>query len=391
MSDSSTTHDVSRRGYVTAVGAGGLTLLAGCSGIRGNQGDADDDSLTKLGFTSYVRGGSWITAYLDATRYYCNDTNIQLDVRPNRQSAAKQVQAIRSFAALGYDGILVGVWSTGAVKSAIDYAKDQGVPVIATNSDTASANSLLYVGFSNYQGGKKSAVRMYESLNTQNQNNDQRVINVRGPYGKQSANNRSQGFVEYMERKADVTIEKTIVADNAQDVAQTKVQQYIQANGAVDGIYSANLSMGLGVVGALRKLDLLHKTGADDHIVLTQMDGSPQVNPLISEGYIDAAVDQPNYFYNPIAIKYMQQYIEAGGADGNGQSVLPTVGETITKNDLNIKSHKHKGVQMWKQPIWAPATIKEQNGHPWFQTDSIVIDQKNADNPYLWGNIWGGD
>ena len=29
------------------------------------------------------------------------------------------------------------------------------------------------------------------------------------------------------------------------------------------------------------------------------------------------------------------------------------------------------------------------NDHPWFQTNSIVITQENADKPYLWGNIWG--
>jgi ribose transport system substrate-binding protein len=125
--------------------------------------------------------------------------------------------------------------------------------------------------------------------------------------------------------------------------------------------------------------------GEDGHVVLTQMDGSPEVNPLVGEGVIDAAVDQPNYFYNPIAMQYMKQYVEAG----NDESVIPEVGSTVTADDLTIESGQHKGVEMWSEPIWDPGEMREQNGHPWFRTNSVVITQENYDEPFLWGNVWG--
>ena len=391
----------------------GVAGAAGASALVGGASASQSQQLQRLGFTSYVRGGSWITAYVEATRFYCQDRGIQLEVRPNRQSAAKQVTDIRDFANKGFDAIIAGIWSTGAAVNAIEYAMQQGVPVMATNADTASPDIPLYVGFSNTQGGRKSAVQMVEALEEQKPDQDEwRVLNVRGVQGNQSAEQRSQGFLDYMNQQDKVVVEQTINGEYAQDVAQNKVQQYVNANGAPDGIYSGNLSMGLGVVGALRNLNLIAPRGQDDHIVLTQMDGSPQVNPLVNEGVIDAAVDQPNYFYNPIAIKYMIDYVEAGGVDGGGQSAIPEVGTTVlpeggTSTDtpsatetgtataegpverLNVETGQHKGVDMWSEPIWSPGKVREQNGHPWFRTDSIVIDQDNATQPFLWGNIWG--
>lgn len=336
--------------------------------------------------TSYVRGGAWITAYNEAAKLYAKDQNIQIEVRPNQQSAQKQVKDIRDFANKDYDGILVGVWQTGAAKTAIDYAMKKNVPVFATNADTASTNVPMYTGFSNYEGGEKCAKQMLKALKSQKPDKKPwKVLNIRGSQGNQSANQRSQGFLDVMESNNDVTVVKTINADYARDTALEKTQEWINANKKPHGIYSGNLSMGLGVVQALRNINLLFKKGDSKHIVLTQMDGSPEVNPLVKQGMIDAAVDQPNYFYNPIAIAMMKQYIE----NGHSMDAIPDVDSTVTADDFTVKSSQHKGVDLWSEPIWAPAEMKEQNGHPWFKTNSIVITQENADKPFLWGNIWG--
>jgi ribose transport system substrate-binding protein len=211
------------------------------------------------------------------------------------------------------------------------------------------------------------------------------VLNVRGIQGNQSANQRSQGFLEVMAEEDRVEVVQTLNGEYARDVAQSTTQEWIQSNGRVDGIYSGNLSMGLGVVGALRNLDMLVPRGEDGHVCLTQMDGSPEVNPLVGEGMIDAAVDQPNYFYNPIAMYYMREYVESGMDD----SVIPEVESEVTSDQLTIEAGQHKGVELWSEPIWEPGIMREQNDHPWFRTNSVVITQDNFDQPFLWGNVWG--
>ncbi|WP_284011426.1 sugar ABC transporter substrate-binding protein [Haloarcula pelagica] len=358
----------------------------GDGGSTGDGGGGSGNSLDKVGMTAYVRGGSWITAYIEAARFYAEDQGIELDVRPNQQSAQKQVSDIREFANSDHDAILVGVWQTGAAEGAINQAIQGGTPVFATNADTSSSEIPLYVGFSNYDGGASSGEEMVSALEEQYPDKDTyRVLNVRGPQGNQSANQRSQGFIDVMNEQDNVEVAQTLNGEFARDVAQSTVQEFIQANGRVDGIYSGNLSMGLGVVGALRNLDMLVPQGEDGHVCLTQMDGSPEVNPLVGEGMIDAAVDQPNYFYNPIAMYYMREYVESG----MDESVIPEVGSEVSSDQLNIEPGQHKGVEMWSEPIWEPGVMREQNGHPWFRTNSVVITQENYDQPFLWGNVWG--
>ena len=399
-----------RRKFLKMSGAAITTVsIAGCaggdggddgdSGDGGDSGDSDSsggttttgdsggsNSLDKVGMTAYVRGGSWITAYIEAAEFYAQDQGIELDVRPNQQSAQKQVSDIREFANGDHDAILVGVWQTGAAEGAINEAIEGGTPVFATNADTSSSEIPMYVGFSNYDGGASSAEEMLNALEQQYPDKDTwRVLNVRGVQGNQSANQRSQGFLDVMAENDRVEVVTTLNGEYARDVAQSTVQEWIQANGRVDGVYSGNLSMGLGVVQALRNLDMLVPRGEDGHICLTQMDGSPEVNPLVGDGMIDAAVDQPNYFYNPIAMHYMQEYVESGMDD----SVIPEVGTEVTADDLSIESGQHKGVEMWSEPIWDPGIVREQNDHPWFRTNSVVITQDNFDQPFLWGNVWG--
>ena len=400
-----------RRKFLKMSGAAITTVsIAGCaggdggddgdSGDGGDSGDSDSsggttttgdsggssNSLDKVGMTAYVRGGSWITAYIEAAEFYAQDQGIELDVRPNQQSAQKQVSDIREFANGDHDAILVGVWQTGAAEGAINEAIEGGTPVFATNADTSSSEIPMYVGFSNYDGGASSAEEMLNALEQQYPDKDTwRVLNVRGVQGNQSANQRSQGFLDVMADNDRVEVVTTLNGEYARDVAQSTVQEWIQANGRVDGVYSGNLSMGLGVVQALRNLDMLVPRGEDGHVCLTQMDGSPEVNPLVGDGMIDAAVDQPNYFYNPIAMHYMQEYVESGMDD----SVIPEVGAEVTADDLSIESGQHKGVEMWTEPIWDPGIVREQNDHPWFRTNSVVITQDNFDQPFLWGNVWG--
>jgi ribose transport system substrate-binding protein len=379
--------DIDRRSLLKTAGASAFaTSLAGCTGSLTGGGGGGSNTLESVGMTAYVRGGAWITAYIEAAEFYAQDQGIDLEVRPNQQSAQKQVQDIREFANGDKDAILAGVWSTGAAEGAIDQAMERGTPVFATNADTSSENIPLYVGFSNTEGGQKSAEEMLKALEAQYPEKDTwNVLNVRGIQGNQSANQRSQGFMNVMRNEGKVNVRQTLNGEYARDIAQSTTQEWLNANGMVDGIYSGNLSMGLGVVQALRNLNALVPKGQEGHVVLTQMDGSPEVNPLVGEGMIDAAVDQPNYFYNPIAMHYMRQYVEAG----NSMDAIPEVGSTVGSDQFSIPANQHKGVEMWSEPIWEPGEIREQNAHPWFRTNSIVINQDNHDQPFLWGNVWG--
>jgi ribose transport system substrate-binding protein len=409
--------DVSRRRILKATGAAGLAGLAGCSsngdGSDGGSGGGSDGSSDggggdgssdggsgdgesggsstteqsplSMGFSTYFRGGAWITAFLEATEFYAKDQNFDYNEFGNQESGQKQVSDIRQMANQGYDGILVNTWDSEAVNPAIDEATEQGVPVFTANVDATTENVTMYVAFSNRAAAETAAEQTIAELEEEKPDQDSyQILDVMGAPAQQITQQRDEPFVEKISNTDGFEIADKVPGEFTRDAAQQATSEWINANGAPDAIYSANLSMGLGVLTALKNAGLASKRGEDDHVVLVQLDAGPQVIQGINDGYIDAAIDQPNYFYGPIALEYMRKYVE-----GDGEDAIPEVGTTITADDLTIESAQHKGVELWSEPVWAPAEIVEKDGHVQFQTNSVTVTEENADAPYLWGNIWG--
>jgi ribose transport system substrate-binding protein len=400
---------LSRRRVLELTGATGVTGLAGCSGDGGSSdggdggsdggdgtdggsdgGDTSTDGSTtpspvEMGFSTYFRGGAWITAFLEATEFYAQDQNFDYNEFGNQESAQQQVSDIRQMANQGYDGILVNTWDSEAVNPAIEDAVDQDVPVFTANVDATTDAVTMYVAFSNEAAAETAADQTLTELEEEKPDQDSyEILEVFGAPAQQIAQQRSQGFVETIESTDGATIVDTVQGDFTREGAQSAVSEWVNANGTPDAIYSSNLSMGLGVVTALDNQDALTQRGEDDHVVLVQLDAGPEVISNIDDGYVDAAIDQPNYFYGPIALEYMQRYV-----NGDGEDEIPEVGTTVTEDDLTIEPGQHKDVELWSEPIWAPAEIVEKDGHVQFQTSSAVVTEENADAPYLWGNIWG--
>lgn len=396
---------MSRRRLMQLTGATGIAGLAGCSGGGGNGGSGGSDgsdgsdggsgdtategsggsSAVEMGFSTYFRGGAWITAFLDATEFYATDQNFDYNEFGNQESAEQQVSDIRQMANQGYDGILLNTWNSEAVNPAIEDAVDQGVPVFTANVDATTDAVTMYVAFSNEAAATTAGEQTIAELEEEKPDQDSyEVLEVFGAPAQQIAQQRSAGFVDTIESADGFEIVDTVQGEFTREDAQRVVSEWINANGTPDAIYASNLSMGNGVVTALDNQDALAERGEDDHVVLVQLDAGPQVISNIDDGFVDAAIDQPNYFYGPIALEYMRRYVE-----GDGEAEIPEVGTTVTEDDLTIEPAEHKGVELWSEPAWAPAEIVEKDGHVQFQTSSVVVTEENADEPYHWGNIWG--
>lgn len=376
--------------------AGGVTIaatLAGCSG-GGNTDSQNTQTKTttksggdsskgkKIGISQHRAGGSWITAFFEAGKLYARQQGHELTTFIHEQDAAKQISQVRQMINQNYDGIVLVPWNE-SLNSVIEEATDAGIPVFTANSDATTSKIKTFTAFGNRGAGETCAKKMYEALKNQKSDVDTyRILNVRGDFFGVS-NARTNGFVETIKQHDDVQIVDTIKTDWTQSQALSKVQTWLNANETPHGIYSSNMTSGLGTFTALEKQGLANPKSSNNHVVLTQLDGGPEVNPKIKKGLIDAAVDQPNYFYIPLAIKQMQKYWK------NGDSAVPKPGTKLTADDYSFQPVQHKGVQLWSEPIWAPATVEKKDGHPHVKTNGITITQKNADAPYLWGNIWG--
>jgi len=350
----------------------------------GSTGDGDDDSPLKIGMETHFTSGAWVTALVEAPEFYAETKGFNFNLFTNDQDAQQQISHINQMINQEFDGIILVPWNSEAVSSAVEDARDAGIPVYTVDIDAPTEAVSMNISWSDEVAATTAAEEIIQRTRDQNPDRSSfNVLEVRPPPGQNISRARHEPFVAKMEETDDFEVVGTLNGEWRREVAKQRVREWVNANDAPDAIYSANFTMGLGALNALEAQDLAVPKSDDDHIPLVQLDGSSTTHEMIMEGLIDVAIDQPNYYYGPIALEYLEREIK------NGRSALPDIGATITEDDFSLQTGQHKGVEMWAESIWSPAEVVEtDSGHRRFVTNHVMITEENAEAPYLWGNIW---
>lgn len=372
---------IDRRSYLKAVGGAGLVGgLAGCSG-RGGPSDPSD---LRIGMETHFTSGAWVTALVEGPQFYAEEKGYDFELFTNGQDSQTQINNINQMVNQGFDGIILVPWNSEAVTSAVEDARDEGVPVYTVDIDAPTEAVSMNVSWSDEVAATTAANELISRARDQNPDTSSfNVLEVRPPPGQNISRARHEPFVARMEEVDDFEVVGTLNGEWSRSTAKQRVREWVNANGAPDAIYSANFTMGLGALNALTAQDLAVPKSDDDHITMVQLDGSSTTHQRINEGMIDLAIDQPNYYYGPITLEYLEREIL------EGRDVLPDVGAEVTADDFSLEPAQRKGTTLWSDPVWAPAEVVEtDSGHRRFVTNFVKITEENADAPYLWGNIW---
>lgn len=354
---------------------GTLLVLSLMVGLFSATVMAQDDSKF-YGLSTKIVHNVWEGLSAEAFRWYCEDNGWKYNVLQARANATLQNTHIRRLVDMGADGIVVGAADADIVAAGVKYAKEHDVPVISMNADVNSEDLLMFVGYSGVRASRILGEKIVEHLKNEVEPIGEvkgKVLEIRGPMGGASAKDRHQGFIEVMNKYDGVKVE-TVVGEYQRGPAKTAALPKVRARD-FDALYAGNGPMVMGGISAMENVG----KNVEEKMVAT-IDAIPSVIDAIKEGKVDYAFDQPCPFYNPIALYYLNKYIE------EGEDALPEPGQTITTDDLNIEQAEHAGITWWKTPMWAPAQIKTKSGHLWFQTNGLLVDESNCDLQSLWAN-----
>lgn len=388
---------VGRRTYLKAVGGTAALATAGVPGYL-----RQDDQL-RFGLSTHFTSGAWVTALVEGGQFYAQDQGYDFNLFSTGGETQKQINDVRQMVNQDFDGIVLIPFNSEAIASVVEEAVDAGVPVITVDIDAATPADLMHVSWDDERAARRATDMLVDNLREQKPDTDEyTLLEVRAPPGRDIARLRHEPFVDAIEETDGFEVAGTVVGDWVRSTAKQRVREWVNANEVPDGVYSANFGMSLGALSALREMDATAPRGEDGHVVMTQLDGSQNTHQNIRDGFIDGAVDQPNYFYAPLAFEWLERVAR------EGEDALPDVGSTVVSGkaadeettanattptpepqaSVTIEPAMHRGVELWQEPIWSPATVGEALGHRQFVTDHVVITEENADAPYLWGNIW---
>ncbi|MCF7937660.1 MAG: sugar ABC transporter substrate-binding protein [Spirochaetales bacterium] len=361
--------------------AGGQQESAG----QGEKQASETKDVAFIGLAAHAVRNSWEDLYVKAFNWYSEDIGIRTTWTEAGYDAAAQITQARRMIDMGIDGLIISPWDMEALSTVMEYAKENGVPVICTNTTVNHSYPLMFVGYGAERGARKLGERIVDYLEDKYGEPRGTILEVSAGLGTSEDTVRGGGFHLAVDKYENIEV-VTKVANASREEAKTATLNTLRGGTNIDAVFAQNGSMGLGASAGLKEYD----DSNPKDVYIATVDAFPDILEEIKAGNIDVGLDQPPAFYNPIAIHYMLKYLE------EGESALPDYGDTITAEDLTIRTgKKHLNVDPWAEPIWAPAEIKHMTNYSekitedfrWFATDAVFVTEENADSELLWGNF----
>lgn len=228
--------------------------------------------------------------------------------------ANKQSELFDSAIAAGVSAIILDNAGADASVSAIQKAKDAGIPSFLIDREiTSTGVAVSQIVSNNYQGAQLGAEKFVE------------LMGEAGEYaelvGKESDTNagiRSQGYHDVIDQYPDLKVVAKQTANWSQTEAYSVMESMLQANPGIKGVISGNDTMAMGAWAALEA------AGRTD-VIVVGFDGSNDVRDSILAGGIKATVLQPAYSQAQLAVMQANQFLESGSTGLDEKQLMDCV------------------------------------------------------------------
>jgi ABC-type sugar transport system substrate-binding protein len=189
-------------------------------------------------------------------------------------NANQQISQLQDLIQQQVDGIVVGATDGDAIKSVVDQASAQKIPVVGLSSIPNSDKIVSAVGADHYGMGKLQAQCLGKKLSGKGN-----VGMMAGPAGQSWADDRAKGFKETLTKEFPgmKVVTESRLADN-RNSALTTAEDWLQRFGNLNAVYTASDDIGAGVV------DAIDAGGKKGKITVSSSNFSPAAEELLANG-----------------------------------------------------------------------------------------------------------
>lgn len=268
-----------------------LLILSLFFGIfAGNVAAQDDPS---VGFVvKSLANEYWIIVRAGA-RNRAEELGVDLNfIAPNSESdISTQIQMIENLVGSGVDALSIAPSSPDAVQSTLDLAAEEGIKLLAVDTDFSHEAKLTFIGTGNKAAAKQGAEYAMEQLGS-----DVNAIVLRGRLGDETHDQREAGIVEGLEENGAEILEIQAAdseAERALNVTQNLLQRYFDVN----LIIATNDGMAQGAQRAVEAANLT------DQVSIMGFDGTVPVAEMTADGMFLGTVAQDPYKMGQLGVE----------------------------------------------------------------------------------------
>ncbi|WP_338825729.1 Ribose import binding protein RbsB [Moorella thermoacetica] len=228
----------------------------------------------------------------------------------------EQVSMIEDLITKKVSALVVAPSQPSSAIPTFERAKAQNIPVVLIDTDANWDSKVSFVGTGNYVGGKQAGEFLAKQLGK-----GAKVAILRGALGDPTHDERANGAIEVLKAEG-LNVVTVQPANSERQMGMSVMENILQANPDIQGVYATNDEMALG---ALRAIEAAKK-----NILVVGFDGSPDALKSIKDGKLTASIAQ-----NPYNIGYMgvEAAIKAAKRE-NVEKRIDTGTKVVTKDNV---------------------------------------------------------
>lgn len=196
----------------------------------------------------------------------------------------KQIQQIEDAVASGVDAVIVSPNDWKGIKPALESCNAKNVPVVVIDTKVYDGDLVAtQVVSDNVLGGKLCAEALVEALDGKGN------IAIIDLSTNMAVQDRMEGFMSVIDEYPDMKIVAQQDGDGSVEAALPIMENMIQANEQIDGVFGTNDPAAIGAIAALDSANKLDET------LVVGIDGAKDACELIKSGkFLGTAAQYPS-------------------------------------------------------------------------------------------------
>ena len=261
-----------------------------------------------IGLAVSTQNNPFFVTLVEGAQKAADAQGVKLTVADAGDDAAKQTSDIEDLVASGISVLIVNPVDSDAVTGAVDFAKSKGVKVIAVDRAVNGTEIDCQIASDNVLGAELATQFIVDTLGE-----GAVVAELEGVTGASAAIDRSQGFHNIADAKLNVVARQT--ANFARAEGMSVMENMLQANPHIQGVFAANDEMALGAMEAI--------SGAGKKIMVVGFDATDDAIESIKAGQMAGTIAQQPELIGSTAVEYALKLIA-------GESIPKSVPVEVT-------------------------------------------------------------
>ena len=256
-----------------------LMTMGGCNAITidGEENVREGSSGNVIGFSVSTLNNPFFVTLTEGARKAATENNVELVVVDAGDDAAKQTSDIEDLVSRNVGVLIVNSVDSDAVAPAVKSAMSQGIKVIAVDRGVNGVDVDCQIASDNVAGARMATEYLMELVGE-----GAKVAELQGVPGASATIDRGAGFHQVADQSLQVAASQTANFNRAEGM--TVMENILQSDGTIKGVFAHNDEMALGAVEAVAA------SGKDIKIV--GFDATDDAQKAVKDGKMAATVAQ---------------------------------------------------------------------------------------------------